>query len=203
VDENVLIHSAQQGDLDAFNSLVLTYQSMAFNVAYRILSDEDSAEDATQNAFLSAYRSLKNYRGGSFRAWLMRIVTNACYDDLRYHKRRPTVALEPTIEEEDEELESPRWLADETPSPEQKVETVELDHAIQHCLMRLPDNFRSVVVLVDIEGMDYQEVAEAVHTPLGTVKSRLARARKDLRDCLQKFWELLPLKFRLEHEEVA
>ena len=86
-DETNLVQLAQKGDLEAFNNLVLAYQEMAFNVAFRILSDEAGAEDATQNAFLSAYRSLATYRGGSFRAWLLRMVTNTCYDELRRRKR--------------------------------------------------------------------------------------------------------------------
>lgn len=201
VDEADLIHSAQHGDLDAFNRLVLAYQDMAFNLACRLLNDDDAAEDATQVGFLNAYRSLGSYRGGSFRAWVMRMVTNTCYDELRRRKRRPTTPLEPYDSEEDEEIESPSWLADDAPTPEQEMDQAELDTAVQHCLDGLPEDFRAVVVMVDIEGMDYMEVAEVIGKPLGTVKSRLARARLKLRRCLQQFWELLPARFRLEEEK--
>lgn len=200
MDEAALIRDARSGDLDAFNRLVLFYQEMAFNLAFRMLSDDDAAEDVTQTAFISAYRHLDGYRGGSFRAWLLRMVTNACYDELRRQKRRPTVPLEPLSDDNDEEIESPAWLADGSPSPEERLETAELDHAVQHCLNALPEDFRAVVVMVDIEGLDYQEVAQAVGKPLGTIKSRLARARLRLRECLQAFWELLPVRFRLERE---
>lgn len=199
MDEQALIHDAVRGDLDAFNRLVLAYQDLAYNLAYRMLTDEATAADATQNAFLSAYRSLGSYRGGSFRAWILRMVTNSCYDELRRKHRHPTTPLEP-ITEDDEEIESPGWLASDEPSPEESVERSEMEQAIQHCLDGLPDEFKSIVIMVDVQGMDYSEVAVAISKPLGTVKSRLARARLKLRGCLQGFRELLPGSFRLENE---
>ena len=129
----------------------------------------------------------------------MRTVTNACYDELRRKKRRPTTPLEPDTSDGDE-MDSPRWLADKSMSPEQKLEADELEHAIQHCLDALPSDFRTVVVLADIQGLDYAEVANATRVPLGTIKSRLARARLRLRECLQGFWELLPASLRLDKE---
>lgn len=200
MDEIALIKDAQRGDLDAFNALVLGHQDGLFNAALRILGDEELAADATQDAFLSAFRSLNSYRGGSFKAWLMRTVTNACYDELRRKQRRPTAPLEPHHAGSGETNDSPRWLADPSLSPEQQSEANELEHAIQHCLDGLPPEFRTVVVMADIEGLDYSEVALAVRAPLGTVKSRLARARLRLRECLQAFSELLPASFRLQHE---
>ena len=201
MDEVELVRFAQKGDLDAFNRLVLAYQEMAYNLAYRMLSDDDAAADATQTAFFSAFRSLSSYRGGSFRAWIMRMVTNTCYDELRRRQRRPTTPLEPLDNEDNEEIESPAWLADTAPTPEQSVEQEELDGAVQHCLDGLPEEFKSVIIMIDVEGLDYQEVSQATGKPLGTVKSRVARARLKLRDCLQGFWELLPAQFRLENEE--
>ncbi|MFH2103312.1 MAG: sigma-70 family RNA polymerase sigma factor [Chloroflexota bacterium] len=198
MDEIALIHSAQRGDLDSFNRLVLAYQDQLFNTARRIMGDDELAADATQEAFLSAFRALNSFRGGSFRAWLFRTVTNACYDELRRKQRRPTIPLEPLNQNEDE-IETPGWLADPSLSPEEQLELTELDHAIQHCLDRLPVEFRSVVILADIQGLDYAEVASALHTPIGTIKSRLARARLRLRECLQSFRELLPASFRLEN----
>lgn len=200
MDEAALILAARQGDLDAFNRLVLAYQDLVFSQAYRMLGEMATAEDATQDAFIAAFRHLGTYRGGSFKAWLLRIVTNTCYDELRRRKRRPTTALEP-LDEDDEEVESPHWLADPGESPEQAAERAELAQALQHCLGDLPAEFRSVVILVDVQGLDYLEAAQAVGSPLGTVKSRLARARLRLRDCLQGFWELLPASLRLVEEE--
>jgi len=194
-----LIQFAQQGDLDAFNRLVLAYQDMVYNQAYRVMGESDAAEDATQEAFISAYRKLHTFRGGSFKAWLLRIVTNACYDELRRRKRRPITPLEPT-DDFDEEIESPRWLADTGEAPEDTAVRAELSEAIQHCLNDLSNDFRTVVILVDIQGMDYAEAADVMGTPLGTIKSRLARARRGMRQCLQGFRELLPAAFRFESE---
>src|SRR5512138_2830420 len=199
MDEQALIHDAQEGNLDAFNTLILYYQDSIYNTALRILGDEDLAADATQEAFISAFKSISTFRGGSFKAWLMRTVTNACYDELRRQKRKPTTPLEPETED-GEEMDSPRWLADPNMTPAEQSEADELEHAIQHCLDTLPVEFRTVVVLADLQGLDYSDVAVAVRAPLGTIKSRLARARLRLRECLQGFAELLPASFRLEGE---
>ena len=201
MDEQALVSDALKGDLEAFNRLVLAYQDLAFNVAYRMLADEELAADAVQNAFISAYRNLHTYRGGSFKAWVLRMVTNGCYDELRRQKRRPTVPINPVSPEDGEEMDSAEWLKSDDPQPEQAFDTAELEHALQHCLENLPIEFRAVVILVDVQGMDYEEVSQSVNTPLGTVKSRLARARSKLRDCLQQFQELLPPQFRLEGGE--
>jgi RNA polymerase sigma-70 factor (ECF subfamily) len=199
MDEIALVQSAQSGDLDSFNTLILHYQDRVFNTALRILGDEDLAQDAAQEAFISAFRSINTFRGGSFKAWLLRTVTNACYDELRRQKRKPTTPLEPDTKD-GEEMDSPRWLADPNMTPAQQFEADELEHAIQHCLDMLPADSRTVVVLADVQGMDYSEVAIAAHVPLGTIKSRLARARLRLRECLRGFEELLPSSFRLEEE---
>ncbi|MGB8214641.1 MAG: sigma-70 family RNA polymerase sigma factor [Anaerolineales bacterium] len=199
MDEPALILDAQHGSLEAFNTLVLAYQDALYNTALRILNDDEQAADAVQEAFISAFRALNSYRGGSFRAWLLRTVTNACYDELRRKKRRPTTPLEPETADGDE-IESPGWLIDQAASPEERLDQAELEHAVQHCLENLPPDFRTVVVLADIQGLDYSEIAIAVKKPLGTIKSRLARARLRLRECLQGFRELLPAAFRLEEE---
>jgi RNA polymerase sigma-70 factor (ECF subfamily) len=197
VDEIALIQAAKAGDIDSFNRLVLAYQDMVYSHAYRMIGEQDSADDATQNTFISAYNHLKSFRGGSFKAWLLRIVTNACYDELRRRKRRPTVPLEP-LDDSGEEVESASWMEDPADPPETRVERKELQKAIQHCLDNLPDDFRLAVVMVDVQGMDYMEAADTMGKPIGTIKSRLARARLRLRDCLNTFAELLPSGFRLE-----
>lgn len=198
MNEIELIKNSKNGDLDSFNTLVLEYQTMAYNVAYRLLGNMAKAEDITQDSFISAYLKIKTFRGGSFKAWLMRIVTNASYDELRKIKRRPTIPLEPKNDEE-EEIESPKWLIDLGESPEEYAVRIELSKAIQYCLDRLDIDFRKVVVFIDIQGMGYKEVSEIVNKPLGTIKSRLARARNKLKYCLQGFEELLPYSFRLNN----
>lgn len=202
MDETALITAAQTGDLDSFNTLVLHYQDSVFNAALRILGDHDLAADAAQEAFISAFKSITSFRGGSFKAWLMRTVTNACYDELRRQKRRPTTPLEPETGD-GEEMDSPKWMEDPNMTPAEKAEADELEHAIQHCLEALPTDFRMAVVMADVQGLDYSEVAAAVRVPLGTIKSRLARARLRLRECLRGFEELLPTAFRLDEEESA
>ena len=197
MDEAGLIQDAQRGDLEAFNRLILAYQDRVYNQAFRVLGEYQSADDATQEAFISAYKSIRSFRGGSFRAWLLRIVTNACYDELRRKKRRPTTPLEP-VDDEGDEIESPNWIADPGESPEDNISRAELADAIQACLDHLSEDFRVVVVLVDVQGLDYIEASEVIGKPLGTIKSRLARARNRMRECLQGFWELLPHSMRLE-----
>ena len=200
MDEPALIDAAQRGELDAFNRLVLHYQELAFNVALRVMGEEAAAADATQEAFISAYRSLRGYRGGSFRSWLLRIVTNACYDELRRRKRRPAVSLEALIE--DSEVEGSIGSTNPADNPETAAQRHELIDAIQDCLKGLAPEFRIVAVLVDVQGLDYDEAAQSIGKPLGTVKSRLARARAKLRDCLKAYGELLPTEFRLQNEAV-
>jgi RNA polymerase sigma-70 factor, ECF subfamily len=197
MDELSLIQSARKGDLDAFNRLVLAYQDQAFNVALRILADAHLAEDATQEAFISAYRNIGGFRGGSFRAWILRIITNRCYDELRRQKRQPTQSLDPITESGEEELDDPAILKDDQHLPETEVEKHELENAIQNCIEGLAADFRMVVVLVDVQGLDYQEACQIIQKPLGTLKSRLARARSSLQNCLQGVWELLPADYRL------
>ncbi len=105
MDELALIKAAQHDDLDAFNRLILSYQEMVFNVACRILVNPDAAEDAVQESFISAYNNLRSFRGGSFKAWLLRVVTNKCYDELRRQKRHPETALNPIMDDSEEEIE--------------------------------------------------------------------------------------------------
>jgi RNA polymerase sigma-70 factor (ECF subfamily) len=200
MDEQALIQDALDGNLDAFNGLVLHYQDIVYNVAYRVMGEHGAASDACQEAFISAYQKLHQYRGGSFKSWLLRIVTNACYDELRRRQRRPVTPLMPETDEGDM-VEDPFWIEDEQASPEEQTEQAELEKAIQHCISALEEKFRTVLVLVDIEGMDYETASDIAKTPLGTVKSRLARARSRVQECLQDFWELLPGIFRLNDEE--
>lgn len=201
MDEERLIEMAQAGDLTAFNRLVLAYQTSVYNVALRIMGDPASADDASQEAFISAYRGLGKFRGGSFRAWLMRIVTNACYDELRRRKRRPQTPLEELNPlAEPEEVDSAGVLRSEAEGPEEAADRAELARALRACLDRLPFEFRVVAVLVDVQGLAYKEAAETIKKPLGTVKSRLARARARLQECLRDYGELLPADLRLDNE---
>ena len=200
MDEAALIESARKGSLDAFNTLVLAYQHQVYNLAYRIMGEEAAASDAAQEAFISAYKNLKSFRGGSFKSWLLRIVTNACYDDLRRRKRRPATSLDELTDGEDGEAEF------DVPTPEDGPETIaqrhELAGLIQQGITTLPDDQRIVLVLSDVQGMSYEEIASITNSNLGTVKSRLSRARAKLREYLQGRGELLPEIYRLEGDPV-
>jgi RNA polymerase sigma-70 factor, ECF subfamily len=197
MDEVKLIGQAQQGDVQAYNALVLHYQQAVYNVAYRIMGESQSAEDATQDAFISAYKSLNKFRGGNFKAWLLRITTNGCYDELRRRKRRPQSSLEGITDDNDESF---AFLRDPEIGPEARQQQMELIEAIEECLQNLPDDQRITAVLCDVEGYDYNEIASITDVSLGTVKSRMSRARAKLRDCLQGFKELLPANYRLQGE---
>ena len=181
-----LIAAARRGDLNAYNALVLQFQDAVYSLAYRLMGDRETAADAAQEAVIAAWRRLDTYRGGSFRAWLLKITANHCYDEFRRRKRAPSVSLEAVTGDDDAFL--PIAAHDET--PEQAVQRTELQRAIQNCLMALPPDQRAVAVLSDVEGFDYQAIAEQVGAALGTVKSRLSRARAALRDCLRDVLEL-------------
>jgi len=197
MDEQALIASARKGDVRAFNQLILLYQSMVYNLAYRILSDPDAAADATQDAFLSAFKSMRKFRGGSFKAWLLRIVTNACYDQLRIKQRRPTSSLDDLPVEADHTY----YLHDPAEQPDEFVERQELNCVIQTGISTLPVEQRMVLVLSDVQGLSYQEIAKTMGLSLGTVKSRLSRGRAKLRDYLWQQGELLPARYRLRGDE--
>ncbi len=198
MDEQRLVAAARRGDLDAFNELVLAYQDRLYNLAYRILGDPAMAEDAVQEALIAAYRALETFRGGSFLAWLRRTVVNRCYDELRRRKRRPTVSWE-SFGELDEEANP--FLVNGHPNPEEAAQQAELSDFLQAAIRALPPDQRVVLVLSDVEGMDYEQIARTLGVPLGTVKSRLARARARLRDYLQARPELLPSAYRLKHSD--
>jgi RNA polymerase sigma-70 factor (ECF subfamily) len=227
-DENILIRRAQRGDLDAFNSLVRAYQDAVYTLAYRIMGDAAGASDATQEAFITAYRQIKTFRGADdahaaslrtdsppsphsgdggrggevaaptpFRAWLLRIAASRCYDELRRRKRRPAVSVETLGYDDDGADAATPDLPDPGVTPEQAALTSELRRAIQSCIDALPSDQRIVLVMCDVEGIDYQGIADGIGVALGTVKSRLSRARTAMRACLSAFGELLPAEFRL------
>ncbi|RME48146.1 MAG: sigma-70 family RNA polymerase sigma factor [Caldilineae bacterium] len=196
MNERETIQAAKQGDVAAFNRLVMAHQGLAYNVAFRLMGDADAAADATQEAFLKAFRAIGQYRGGSFKSWLLRIVTNACYDQLRYHQRRPTEPLLPETNDDGTPAEHAARLMDSAESPEDFALRRELNEMLQQAILRLPPDQRLILVLSDAEGFGYREIADITGLPLGTVKSRLSRARSRLRDLLQE-QELLPSQYRL------
>lgn len=185
-----LTDRSKQGDMEAFNMIVERYQKQVFNLSARILGNMAYADDATQETFISAYRSIGKFRGGSLRAWLMRIASNQCYDLIRASKRRPAESL-------DQSLMNPAFRVPSSgDSTEQQALQGELAQEIQRGIMTLPEDQRTVLVLIDVQGLSYDEAAEAAGVSIGTVKSRLSRARARVRDYLKEHGELLPDEFR-------
>ena len=179
-----LIERALDGDLDAFNELVAHYQDFLFGLVVRLVRDREAAADAVQEAFFSAYRNLDRFRGGSVRGWLARIALNAATDVLRVRKRRPA---EPYPEWEDEAWQPPASAADE---PEVQATRRARARAIRAAMDSITHDQRRAILLFDVEGFDYQEIADTTGVSLGTVKSRIHRGRLALRDLLAEHMEL-------------
>ncbi len=187
-----MVTRAMGGDRGAFAQLMEHYQSACYGLAWRLLGDNDLAADATQDAFVHAYQAIAKYRGGIFRSWLLRITANASYDLLRHAQRRPTTAM-PDPEEGEAEF------ADQSAvDPEEAAGRSELYRHLDAALRHLPEDQRRAVVLCDVYGMDYGEVAEATRSALGTVKSRIHRGRLRLRELMLEHRELFTMGGRLD-----
>jgi RNA polymerase sigma-70 factor (ECF subfamily) len=174
----ILLNRAREGDLDAFNDLVVVYQDLLFALVVRMVPDRDQASDVTQEAFFSAFRNLAAFRGGSVRSWLNRIAVNAAMDIQRARKRRP---VQPYPELEDESWQPP---ATEDADPVHTALTWERSKALNEALASVTHDQRTAIVLFDVEGYDYAEIASMTNVSLGTVKSRIHRGRLALRDRL-------------------
>jgi RNA polymerase sigma-70 factor (ECF subfamily) len=202
--EEQLITRSQQGDVDAFNQLVSFYQQLVYNTVFRLLGDYDVASDITQDTFISALRAIRSYRGGnSFRAWLLRIGTNLTHDYWRRLQRRPTSSFDEIEEEENRDTFSHLQAlasAKLSENPEEYVLTRELQELLQQGLERLTLEQRTALILCDIQGLAYEEVAQITQTTLGTVRSRISRGRSRLRDYLHAHKELLPRDYRLSNK---
>jgi len=190
-----LVRRAQAGELNAFNLLVLRHQDAAYSLALRFLGAPQAAEDVTQEAFIRAYRNIGRFEGDRFRAWLLSIVANAARDELRRQRRRPQQSLDAAREDPDRPAIDP---PDRGPSPEAGALQGELRGQLEHALRQLPDDWRLVVILIDVHGLSYEEVARTVGVPIGTVKSRLSRARGRLRGLLRGVREPSVAHGRLE-----
>jgi RNA polymerase sigma-70 factor (ECF subfamily) len=188
VNEQELVCAARFGDTHAFSCLVQRYQSLAYNLAYRMLGDSQSAGDAAQDAFLSAFRAIGQYRGQSFKPWILRIVANKCYDRLRYRQRHPEDSLE-CLERESEHS---AILTSKQELPESYLLRQELSSALQGSLLMLPADQRTAIVLADILDCNYVAIAEITGASVGTVKSRIYRGRMRLRYLLSARGQSLP-----------
>ena len=190
---------ALAGDLDAFNELVVKYQRLAYSVAYRLLQTEEAAADAVQDSFIKAFRALPGFKGGLFKSWLLRIVVNTAYDVLRAQKRTITEPIDDEPNSDEERTQTAHQLVDRGESPQEYVERMELSDMIELGIRALPPDQRLVLLLCDVHGYAYEEIAEISGYPMGTVKSRISRARTKLRDFLLQQPELLPASLRPKH----
>ncbi len=193
--EQQLIAAAQGGDQAAFAALVEANQAMVYSLAYRMTGNSEDAADLSQEAFLNAWRGLARFQGqASFATWLYRLTSNACIDFLRREKRHSTLSL--TLEPTDEESRQAE-VTDERWSPEALLDRQENQTAVRQALTQLSDEHREVLLLRELEGLSYREIAQHLGLEEGTVKSRIARARLSLRDFLLKsgnFFEVGPSK---------
>ncbi len=200
-EDEELVRASQAGDLEAFNVLVQRHERPVFNVALRLLRDVGLAEDATQDTFIRAWQNIGTFQSGSVRSWLYKIATNRSYDMLRASARRPAGSLEAEMVEIEPIWTSGGAGAD---APDAHALRRELSIHLERALTALPDDQRMVVLLVDVQGLDYLEVAESLGIALGTVKSRLSRARARIRQALADdapARELFERYLRLEGED--
>jgi RNA polymerase sigma-70 factor (ECF subfamily) len=195
--EAKMVAAAQSGDLAAFNQLVTLHEQRVYNLSYRMLNEAEAAADATQDAFFQAYRALNQFRGGSFKSWLLRIASNICYDRLRARTRRPSTSLEALVEEAERVGGSDlALLEDDKDDPVDYATRRELARELAQAIQSLPEDQRIAVILSDVQGLSYEEIVDITQTSLGTVKSRISRGRLKVREYLQKKRELLPEDLR-------
>ena len=188
--ETGLIRAAQQGDLSAFNRLVLAHQDSLYGWVISLVRDETLADDITQSTFVTAYEKLATFRGVSLRAWLFRIARNRSFDMLRYQKRHPSVSLDDSMQDEDAD-DLLAVLPSNDPSPEEAYIQAERTAWLMKLMDKLPAPFRQALELIDIFEMDYLEAASVLGVSLGTLKSRVARARLKLREQIKLSREML------------
>jgi RNA polymerase sigma-70 factor (ECF subfamily) len=204
-DEEILIARSQRGDVEAFNLLIEQYQRIVYSTVLRLLGNPDVAADVTQDAFIAAFKAIRTYRGGaSFRAWLLRIGSNLACDHWRRVQRHPTTSLDTLTNDDDAHAYGPLdtlAMVGVESNPEERVLTLELHDVIQRGLEQLPLEQRTAIVLCDIQGLSYEEAAQAMRTNLGTIRSRISRGRARLRTYLQAHKELLPHNYRLSHKK--
>lgn len=176
--EAAIVRKVLGGDANAFETLVLEYEKNVYNIALRMTGNSEDAADMTQEAFIKAYNSLQSFRGDSkFSVWLYRIVSNVCLDFLRSKNRRPTVSL--SVEDDDGE-DAQLDVADESQSPELLLDRKLTRESVRRGLDSLPPDYRQILLLREIQGLSYDEIAQALSLEVGTVKSRIFRARKRL-----------------------
>lgn len=193
-NEKDLVERAKSGDIEAFEQLVISCQKKVFNIAYRMIGNYEDANELAQEVFLKAFRSIKKFKGDSlFSTWIYKVTANVCLDEIRKRKKKVVISLDQEIEFNDGEVK--RQIPDNAPTPDMEAETNELKSAVNESIAQLPDDYKSMIVLRDIQGFSYDEISKIVNCPEGTVKSRINRARQALKKILQGKKELLNEEF--------
>lgn len=183
IEEAKLIKESQQGNMNSFEQLILRYQDQAYRTAYGMLGNSEDAKDATQEAFIKIYKSLKNFKlQSNFSTWMYRIVHNTCLDMIRKRKRRQEIPMETKRKSNDEGYEIP--LEDTADGPEELLDYQFVKGEVKRGILELPNEYQGVIILRDIEGLSYERIAKVLEISEGTVKSRLNRGRKQLRQRL-------------------
>jgi len=188
VEDNLLITRAQGGDKSALNELIWKHEARAYQYAFRLTRNSEEAADVVSEAFVRVYNALPNFKGqSSFTTWIYRILTN-CFLDLKKKDKGKTTSLETAFQTSDGDVE--RQIEDPADTPQQEMEKTERQKRVTRAIKRLPEYQRSMIVMYHAENMTYEDIAAALDLPVGTVKSRLNRARISLRELLQKDEEL-------------
>ena len=189
IDENILIDKAKDGNVEAFEEIVNIYQKKVYNIALRMLGNREDANELAQEVFIKVYKALPSFKGNSsFSTWLYRVTMNVCTDELRKRKNKNVVYLEEKVNYNNEEID--RQIEDESLGPPEQYEKKRLREAVIKSINLLPQDQKIVIVLRDIHGFDYRQISEILKCPEGTIKSRLNRARKALKEILTKDKEL-------------
>lgn len=194
LEDQLLVERSKKGDREAFEHLVRLYENKVYTIAYRLMGNHADASDLAQDAFIKIYQALPNFRGdSSFSTWIYHITVNVCRDELRKRQRRPTVSLDEPAGENNTTYE----IRSSAPGPEEMLDRSETQAMIQECLNNLSDDYRTILVMREIQELAYEEIAELLGCSLGTVKSRLSRARQALKEKISKQMELSSPKQRL------
>ena len=195
-DELKLIKKAHKGDVEAFEKIITEYQSIIYNIAFRFAGNAEDAADMSQEVFLKMFRNINSFQFKSkLSTWIYRVATNTCLDQVkRKNRNNPAYSLDDGFEDGDGSFFS-NEIADDSPTPDEVIEQAEMKDVINQAISELPDDYRTVIILRDIQGLSYDEIAEIIECSVGTVKSRISRGRRNLREILSKDRELFDKYF--------
>jgi len=192
--ETYLVQKCKQGDVEAFEVILKIYEKKIYNFAYRMLGDKEDAMDTTQEVFIKVYKSINTFKGNSsFSTWLFKIAKNVCIDYLRKNGKARICSLDKTIKIDGEEIK--KETPDTSNLPEEIIKRKELQRVVHKAIARLPEKYKAAIILRDLQNFSYKEIAEILNCSIGTVKSRIGRGRKELKNILSNEMEHSPFTF--------